>query len=153
MSIVVERVAYDDFIATCRHLYVPHYKEVPYGGGNLEQDIDHDTYRYLEQAGELHIYVARHGNKPVGYMAVGIHPMLHHSKRLRAVTDTFYVQPTYRSKGVFKALVDAVEVACVAHGLAAFQIVTNVNFKDAEKVAEHLGFTELETTYVKEFPN
>lgn len=151
--ITVEQVSYTKFIETCRHLYVPHYKEVPYASGNLEQDIDHTAYLQEEEAGRLIIFVASHGSKPVGYMAVAVHSMLHHSKRLRAVTDTFYVQPTYRSKGVFKALVDAVEVECVAHGLAAFQVVTNVNFKDAEKVATHLGFTELETTYVKEFPN
>ena len=153
MSIVVDRIGYDDFIKTCRHLYVPHYKEVPYGEGILEQDIDHDSYRMMEQAGGLYIYVAFHGSKPVGYMAVTVHSLLHHRSKLRAVTDAFYVTPSYRSKGVFKSLTDAIEVDCVAEGLVAFQIVTNVNFKDAEKVAERLGYTELETTYVKEFPN
>lgn len=153
MTIIVERILYDDFIQTCRHLYVPHYKEVPYGAGILEQDIDHESYRMLEQAGSLYVYVACHGRKPVGYMAVTVHRLLHHKNKMRAVTDTFYVTPSYRSKGVFKALVDAIEMECVANGLVALQVVTNVNFKDAEKVAESLGFTELETTYVKEFPN
>lgn len=151
MSIVVDQVGFDDFIKTCKHLYKPHYTEVPYGSGKLEQDIDEDAYRMMEQAQSLYIYVAYHGVKPVGYMAVTVHSLLHHQNKLRAVTDTFYVQPSYRSKGVFKALTDAIEVECIAHGLVAFQLVTNVNFPDADKVAERLGYSLLETTYVKEF--
>lgn len=151
--IVVERISFADFMVQGKHLYVQHYKEVPYGGDNLEQDIDHDMYQAMEDNGLLIIYAARHGKKLVGYMAVGVHRMLHHQTKWRAVTDTFYVHPSYRSKGVMKALTDAVEAECAANGFAAFQLVTNVNFKDAEAVASQLGFSELETTWVKEFPN
>lgn len=148
--IVAERIRYQEFIAQGAHLYVPHYAEVPYASGKLEQDIDHVAYQAMEDNGSLHIVVAKEAGVLVGYMAVTIHDLCHHSGKLRACTDTFYVMPEYRSKGVMRHMTQFLEVECTVAGIAAIQIVTNANFKGAEEAATALGYSELETTWVKE---
>lgn len=94
---------WDDFYP----LLEDHFKE------NYPTDLtfnpDYQVYYTLWMVDRLQIYTARDDGAPVGYISIVVSPHLHCKDVLWAMTDAIYVLPSYRSKGVFKALQDFVE--------------------------------------------
>jgi hypothetical protein len=97
MKYSIERVTCDDMIQLSERLTKQHYKEVPFGSGQQELNIDWDTFRLIEDSGCLLGLAAfdRESNL-VGYLVVITNPMLHHAGKYIAITDSFYVHPKHR---------------------------------------------------------
>lgn len=124
-----------------------HYTEVPFADAELPLDIHWEAYQELQDRDLLLIYTAEDAGMTVGYIVVIASPMLHHKGHMLAYTDSFFVHPAFRGKGVIKLLVDAVVQACKAGGVYSLHLITNANFPDAERVAKEMGMMEIEKTF------
>jgi GNAT superfamily N-acetyltransferase len=152
MRYTTERVTCDDMIAISDQMTSQHYEEVPFASGKLELEIDWDTLRKIEDVGCL-LGIAAFDSKSnlVGYLVVIINPMLHHAGKYIAITDSFYVHPKHRDKGVFQLMLEQAESMCKEVGIVAFHIGVNENFKIPEEMLAKLGYGVTETVYGKEF--
>lgn len=149
MAIAIQRVFVDDM----EHQLLPtqHYEEVPFGSGSLPFDLDLDSYRILEDSGNLLGLAAFDQSNLVGYIVVMTTPMLHCKGNWLAVADSFYVHPDYRKQGVFEELLHAAEEQCKLAGVVALRLGVNQNFKLPECMLNGLGYTQAEVIYQQEF--
>lgn len=127
-----------------------HYMEVPYASDKIPFKLDIDAYLALEANGSLKVYVAMEGQELVGYMLIIAAPMPHHKGYWSAQTDSFYVRPDRRKRGILELLVAQVVEDCKEHGISSFHFVTNNNFTAAEEVAERIGALPAERSFVIE---
>lgn len=151
MKYSIERVTCDDMIALSQKLTQQHYKEVPFGSGNHQLDIDWDNFRLIEDGGcLLGLAAFDKESSLVGYLVVITTPMLHHAGKYMAVTDSFYVHPKHRKHGVFETLLNKARDMCRDAGVVAFRVSVNQNFPLDPAMLEKLGLSLAETTYQQE---
>lgn len=86
-----------------------HFREVQNFQDVFGFDPEWDYYYQLEAQGFLHILAAREDGKLVGYVGMIISPMLHTRTCIRARTDSFYVAPSHRGKGLWGRMWTEVE--------------------------------------------
>ncbi len=132
---------------------VQHLEEVPFGSFQLELDLAHDVYDYSEKVGYLRCYAAHVDGSYAGYMVIMASEMMHHAGTLQAVTDSFYIDPAYRSTGAFKALLKHVETDLKGNGIRFLTVGLNPNMPNEHLVKGLLfrnGYDHTETSVTKE---
>lgn len=149
MAIEIKRVYVSDMERQL--LPTQHYEEVPFGSGALPLELDFDSYRILEDSGNLLGLAAFDQSNLVGYIVAITTPMLHCKGKWLAVGDSFYVHPDYRKQGVFEELLRAAEERCKEAGVVALRLGVNENFKLPEKMLNGLGYGQVEVLYQREF--
>lgn len=151
MKYAITRVLVDDMILMGEQLTAQHYKEVPFGSGAMQMELDWDNYQVLEDNGCL-LGLAAFDTKSnlVGYIVVITTPMLHHAGKYMAVTDSFYVHPKHRKHGVFEALLSRARDMCKEAGIIAFRVGVNQNFPLDPEMLTRLGLSHAETIYQQE---
>lgn len=151
MNYHIKRVLCDDMIAIGQALTQQHYAEVPFGKGQHQLNIDWDSMRILEDKGCLLGLAAFDESNLVGYIVIIVTPMLHHAGKYMAITDSFFVHPEYRGKGIFDALLCKAAEECEQVGIVALRVSVNQNFPLEPEMLNKLGYALAETIYQQEF--
>lgn len=87
---------YDDFIMEAWPLIRAHWNEVGTHRNVLKLDPDHERYRKLEDAGILHILIARVDGKLAGYFFMLVTPHPRDRKATVGSDDIMYAVPAFR---------------------------------------------------------
>lgn len=152
-EISITRMPVGQAIETMKELTEDHWKEVPFGEYQLELDLDTDTYVAMESGGHCTCLIASIGGTPVGYLLLLAGVMLHHKGLYQVTSDSFYVAPEYRAKGVFPALLKEAEELCASEGLQFLSMGLNPQFKENSELERYIksqGYCLTELTYTKQ---
>lgn len=154
-EINIEIVQYSRLKEEMKQTPVKHWEEVPFGNFNIDLHLCHGTYIAAESVGYARFYsVTNKNNKFIGYMSVLSSEMLHHKNTMQATTDSFYIHPSYRSKGVFKQLIEFVENDLRNEGIRFFSIGLNPNMPSPDLVeaalVNNLSYLRTEVMVTKE---
>jgi len=129
-------------------LFPLHWEELALNKDTVPLDPQYDAYLKRDEAGEV-LYVAlRDDGKLVGYFVGFIAPGLHYKTCLTCHLDIFYVHPDHRGKRGGVYLFKAVEAECKRRGVQRI-FTGSKSHKDASKLFEFLGYTEVERYYSK----
>lgn len=96
MSLVFAEERYSDAIEEMRLMYPAHWAEIEKDADTIPLDMDYERYELLERLGIIHLVTARIDGRMVGYHLFCVSPHLHHKSSLTAVSDIFYLKPSYR---------------------------------------------------------
>lgn len=108
-------------------------------------DVDWRRYYEIEERGGLLILTAWGGGKLVGYAAAFIGPHPHHSSTVVCQADVLFVTPTFRSTGLGRRLIHAVEHYAKERGAAlAFWHIRDGTAADL--LLNRMGYELHETT-------
>ena len=151
MTITVTEVPVPEALDIVAEMADDHWSEVPFGQWQMELDLDTPKYHTLYDNGISRCLVAYDGEVPVGYISLLSDTMLQHADYVQCVTDAFYVDPAYRQRGVFQALLIAAEEFCRGCGIDYLSFGVNPTFPDWKQVQLYLAqhdfhFTELTMT-------
>lgn len=125
-----------------------HWDEVPFGDFDLDLDVEWDTFISLDGQGLACCLFAFDDDKPVGYLVLLCSGMMHHKGTTQAVTDVFYVDPAYRSSGVFQQLLDEAKRQCAQGGIRFFSVNVNPQFVGYENLLAWLQQTGYQCTEI-----
>lgn len=152
-SIEITNLSYTELRTIVNNQPAEHLEEVPFGNFQLELDLVDEVYDYAEQAGHCRCYAAFVDGDYAGYMVVMASEMIHHRDTIQAVTDSFYVAPSYRSTGVFKALLEYVESDLRSNGHRFLTVGLNPNMPNFIKMCGVMrkdGYQHTEYSVTKE---
>lgn len=129
-------------------LFPRHWQEVALNRDAIKLNIDFGTFDRLDEAGQLHVVVAR-DDGIAGYWLGVIHPHLHYRDSLTAYTDVFYMrQESRRDTWAFVRMLKFVESSLKAKGVQKMFISSKCH-KDLSPIFEHAGMTRSEVVYTK----
>ena len=116
----------NSFRIKCFELVVGHHDEVE-GPDMPPLFIDWERLQAMYERREFEVLVAYDvsdsGGTVIGYLAYLKHYPLHYKNKLFATTDSFYVRPEYRNKGVFKKLLKFAEGLLEEEGVYMLQVI------------------------------
>lgn len=127
-------------------LPVAHAEEVARGLHPIM--IDHKQFEWMDDNGMLQVVTARDDGKLCGYHVTMIRPHLHRNV-LAGFVDTLYVSPDHRGRTSMQMLQFA-EDMLRRRGVKWMSTGVRLN-KDFSRLLEHLGYTEAERLYRKEW--
>lgn len=106
-----------------------------------------EVYRLLEAQGGLHVLVARHEGRLIGYITVLASLLPHYSISV-AVSESFFVARAHRGTGAGLKLLRAAER--LAHQLGSPGLLVSAPFEgDLFKVLPRVGYTETNRVFFK----
>ena len=124
-----------------------HAAEVSHGA--IPITIDHKQFEWMDDNGLLQVCTARADGKLIGYHVTIVRPHMHRAV-LAGFVDTLYLAPEHRGITSMKFLQFAEDML---RRRGVKWISTGVRLtKDFSRLLEHLGYTEAERLYRKEFP-
>ena len=110
--------------------------------------IDHKQFEWMDDNGMLQVATARDEGKLCGYHVTMIRPHLHRNV-LAGFVDTLYMAPEHRGRTSMRLLQFA-EDMLKRRGVKWISTGVRMN-KDFGRLLEHLGYTEAERLYRKEW--
>jgi len=111
--------------------------------------IDHKQFEWMDDNGLLQVVTARDDGELVGYHVTIIRPHMHRNV-LAGFVDTLYLAPEHRGRTSMKMLQYAEDMM---RRRGVKWISTGVRCsKDFSSLMIHLGYTEAERLFRKEFP-
>jgi GNAT superfamily N-acetyltransferase len=146
VTYAVERLA--DMHGEMELLLPLHWQEIARDRERIKLAPDWAAYFALENAGGLHVMVARAAGRMIGYHISFIRPHLHYRYSLSAITDIYFVLPEYRQGRVGIELFKQVEKSWKARGVEKAFTGCKVA-KDMQPLFERLGWTWIEKTFAK----
>lgn len=149
MSLEFSVEAYSDAIEEMRLLYPAHWLEADHDTDTIPLDVNYGRYLALEQAGLLHVAVARSEGALVGYHIFVVRAPQHHMSTPMAFSDATYLKPRFRLgfNGIrFLRFAGDSTRSMGAKGV----YISSTTRKPFGKVLEWLGFRETERIYFKE---
>lgn len=129
-------------------LWPSHWAEVATHRDRIPLDPDLVSYERMNNAGQLHVTVARHNGDLAGYVVAIVRPHLHYAHSLSAFYDLYYLAPAHRRGMNGVRLFQAAEVALRKRGVERMFTGTKLS-KDATRIFERLGWIETERLFVK----
>ena len=129
-------------------LLVDHWENIALNKDTIALDPLWDTYRKLEETGNLKIITARQEKKLVGYAAYVISPSLHYSDQIIADADVFWLDPDYRKGMAGMRLFKHAEKVLKSYGVTRVLNKVKIHF-DVGKVFERMGYDPIERVYSK----
>ena len=129
-------------------LWPAHWEEVALNRDKIPLDPDFDAYGAMQNAGMLHIVVARKEGAVVGYHFTIVKPHLHYRRSLSGFTDIYYIAPDHRTGRTPLRLFQFVEKTLKARGVEKLFTGTKTSL-DAGPLFEHMGWKETERLYTK----
>lgn len=130
-------------------LFNSHMKEVL--GLGYEFKPDYNAYEQLEEMGACVFIVAYNlDGAPIGYCSYILNPSLHFKGKMYGVQDLLYVSKEYRGGGLGFELVKQAEHLCKDSGCSLITLTSKVGSKSIRGIAIDGGYTEYETSYIKE---
>jgi GNAT superfamily N-acetyltransferase len=139
----------DECLEDMRHLWMVHWEEIALDRDKIALEPDIETFRVLEDAGGLHIVVARdEADQVVGYHVSVVRPHLHYASSLTAYVDMYFIHPEHRRGRVGIKLFLFAEQTL--RGLGVQRIYTGTKLhKDVGRLLEFIGHKETERLYTK----
>jgi GNAT superfamily N-acetyltransferase len=129
-------------------LLIDHWENIALNKDTIALDPLWDTYRKLEETGNLKIITARQEKKLVGYAAYVISPSLHYSDQIIADADVFWLDPDYRKGMAGMRLFKHAEKVLKSYGVTRVMNKVKIHF-DVGKVFERMGYDPIERVYSK----
>ena len=129
-------------------LLVDHWENIALNKDTIALDPLWDTYKKLEETGNLKIITARQEEKLVGYAAYVISPSLHYSDQIIADADVFWLDPDYRKGMAGMRLFKQAEKVLKSYGVTRVLNKVKIHF-DVGKVFERMGYDPIERVYSK----
>lgn len=126
-----------------------HYAEVALDQDSIKLQPAWEQYLALDAIGTLHIITARVEGALVGYFLSFIHPHLHYSTSLTAVSDLYYMEPRYRASGgekLFRTWVEFMEKRGVQKVFIQHKLHVNAQIGP---LLQKIGFTLIEHVWSK----
>ena len=129
-------------------LLASHYEEVAMYKDKINFNPDYARYKVLEEAGALHIVVARDAEELVGYFICFLMPHLHYKDNLYAVNDIVYIKEELRSSKAGLDMFNYAENSLRSLGASVLCIhmKTSLPF---DSLCEGLGYDYAERNYTK----
>lgn len=152
-SIEITSLSYTELREIVNNQPAEHLEEVPFGNFQLQLDLCDEVYDYSEKVGHCKCYAAFVDNEYAGYVVILASEMIHHKGTIQAVTDSFYIKPEYRSTGVFKKLLEYVELSMVQNNIRFLTVGLNPNmpnFEGMQGMMKHLNYIHTEYSVTKE---
>ncbi len=136
------------FLDEAGPLFIDHWENIALNKDTIALDPLWDTYRKLEETGNLKIITARQEKKLVGYAAYVISPSLHYSDQIIADADVFWLDPDYRKGMAGMRLFKHAEKVLKSYGVTRVLNKVKIHF-DVGKVFERMGYDPIERVYSK----
>lgn len=152
-SIEITNLSFQSLRTIMNNQPAEHLEEVPFGDFKLEIDLHEEVYIQAESTGHCKCYAAFVDNEYAGYMIIMASEMIHHKNIFQAVTDSFYITPAYRSKGVFQELLNKVEHDLKFNNIRFLTIGLNPNMPHYSKMdgmLSKIGYLTTEVSVTKE---
>ncbi len=148
-----------DLFALHRELYIEHRRAIIppeliplYAYRDFERILQEDVRSLLRDT-HAFVFVARiPGQKDNTLAGYTTGRLRHEGQRLlspHGVIEDWYVRPSWRAKGIGKALYHAMEMCFRQLGCAVLESATWGLNHDARAIHNHLGFHEIEVKYRK----
>ena len=117
---------------------------------DIPLDVDTDTFRWLEDVGQLHVTTVRDAGTLIGYSVVIVRTHLHYKTLLCGYFDLYWLEPKARLGFAWIGLkmFREVERALKARGVQKMFAGTKVAH-DASVTFARLGWTEIERLWLK----
>lgn len=138
----------DECVEDMRYLWQMHWEEIALDRDKIKLEPDVDTFRLLEDCGQLHIVTARDEAGLVGYHASIVRPHLHYRSSMTAYVDMYFIHPDYRKGRTGISLFKFAEKTLRERGCQRIYTGTKLH-KDMGKLLEYMGHKETERLYVK----
>lgn len=149
MNIVYEEEAIEDIIEDIKPILNKHWEELANNKEIRPLAVDFDKYIKLNQLGTMKLFTARDENtKLIGYFTFYISNNLHYKDWKYASCDVYYLDPSYRSKGIGKEFVSEMENWLRSLGVKSVVTQDKVTHSHA-KFWNKLGYNLVEQTYEK----
>lgn len=129
-------------------LWPLHWDEVGQNKAKMKLNPDLDRLDHLNEAGMLHIVVARDDGHLVGYHASLVDTLIHYKDVLAAKCDLHWLHPEYRKGSTGLKLFKEVERTLKLRGVKVMYDFTKL-YLDKGAIFEHLGYKPIERTYSK----
>jgi GNAT superfamily N-acetyltransferase len=131
-----------------------HWEEVARDRDVIKLDPDWAQYFAMEDAGGVHMVVARHEGRMIGYAVYFVRPHLHYRKSLSAICDVYFILPEFRRGRVGIEFFRYAEATLKAKGVQKIFTGTKVRTAagtrgDKSAIFEHLGYSLTEKLYTK----
>lgn len=125
-----------------------HWEELALNKDKVPLDPQYEVYMQRELRGGLLFITLRDAGKLVGYFIGFIAPGLHYKTCLTLTMDIFFVHPKARGQRGGVVLLKAVENECIRRGVDRMFLGSKLH-KDASRLFEALGYSEVEKYYTK----
>lgn len=131
-----------------------HWQEVARDKDVIRLDPDWAQYFAMENAGGVHMVVARAEGRMVGYAVYFVRPHLHYRSSLSAICDVYFLKPEFRAGRTGIQLFREAERTLKARGVQKIFTGTKVRTAagergDKSRIFEHLGYELTEKLYTK----
>ena len=115
----------------------------------FDRESMHGYYKQCLSAPHHHYLMAFANDVPVGYISCHGQLLLHHGGMVYEIEE-LYVEDKYRSMGIGRQLVRAIEDALAGSGLRSLEVCSNVKRTDAHRFYSNAGFRHTSFKFVKE---
>ena len=115
-----------------------------------ELDPDYDAYRAIEKVGRFRGFLAKDGDKTIGYAWYFISKHRHFKNHVWAVVDDFWLEPAYRKGRVAIRFFEFIEERLKAiEGLTAIVQGARPGHSAAQRLFEHMGYAPWDMMLIK----
>jgi len=140
--------AFGDCIEELKPLLELHWEEIAVNKEKIKLNPNYDQYQALEDAGSLHMVVARDKGKVVGYFISFIVPHMHYQDHLWAMNDILFLHPDYRGGRTAMKLFAYAEADLKRLNVSVIQLHMKTEFP-FEPLAQACGYKLVEYGYSK----
>jgi L-amino acid N-acyltransferase YncA len=96
MTTVIAEERYADVIDEIKGLFELHWEEIALNKEDIPLDPDYSVYEALDRAGAMVICTVRNNGRLIGYAVYFVRKHPHYRNHTWAVSDLFWVNPSYR---------------------------------------------------------
>lgn len=138
------------FLEEVKPLLPRHYDELALDKDYVPLDPCYDEYHRLDALGRILTVTVRDQGLLVGYFVGFVGPALHYKTLLQLSLDIFWIAPEHRGQMGGLKLFKAVEREAKRRGVGRMFVGSKCH-KDASRLFEALGYTEVERYFSKTF--
>lgn len=125
-----------------------HWEEIAVNKDKIKLNVDWESYKKLEESGDIGLYTARYKGDLVGYFAVISQYHLHYKDHIYAVSDVVFVHQDHRKTKLGYRLFKHAEEDLKKRGVSVLVVNTKVH-KPFDDLMEGMDFELIERTYSK----
>lgn len=144
LTIQEERI--EDCFEQVKAIFPEHWEELALDKDKVKLDPDYEVYFEAERRGQLLLVTIRKDAAVIGYFVGFIRTDLHYKTCLTCRMDIFMLKKEHRGSSIGIKLFKTVQRICNNRGVKRI-VVGSKTHKDASKLFEFLGYTEIERFY------
>lgn len=144
--ITFQTEAFADVYEPLQKMFPLHWEELALNKDKVPLDPDYDVYKQAEQLGQLLVLTCRKDGDIIGYFVGFVRTDLHYKTCLTCRMDIFFIHPDHRGGSLGIKLFTELKKVCKSRGVKRIVVGSKVH-KDASKLFEFLGYSEIERFY------